>query len=121
MARIKTESQYEHLMARIEEIIKAESNEEKTPAHILAELDVLGELVEEYEIEHYPVLLPSLGDLLRLRMAEYNLTQKDAAKKIGVSPSRVSEYMAGKAKPTYHAARKMVTELGLSPAMVLEL
>jgi len=120
MARIKTESQYEHLMARIEDIVKAESNERKTPAHILAELDVLGELVEEYENEHYPILSPSLADLLRLRMAERNLTQRETAKKLGVSPSRVSEYMTGKAKPTYYAARKMVTELGISPAMVLE-
>jgi HTH-type transcriptional regulator/antitoxin HigA len=119
MAKIKDEKQYDLITQRIEEILKLSSNEEPTPEYILAELDVLGGLAEEYEAEHFPLTPPALPEILRYKMDELNISQTETAKIIGISPSRVSEFMSGKAEPTLPIARKMVVNLGISPAMML--
>ncbi len=119
MIKVKDERQYELITQRIEEILRSVSDETPTPEYILAELDVLGGLAEDYEVEHFPVTPPSLPDVLRHKMGELNLSQAETARRIGISPSRVSEFMSGKAEPTLQIARKMVTELGISPALVL--
>ncbi len=119
MAKIKDERQYDLITQRIEEILRLTSNEEPAPEYILAELDVLGGLAEEYETEHFPLTPPALSEILRSKMEELNISQTQTAKLIGISPSRVSEFMAGKAEPTLPVARRMVTNLGISPALML--
>lgn len=58
MARIKTEETYEAVMKRIDELFFV--TDEKTPVNDprLLELDLLSELVEEYEQEKYPIEPP---------------------------------------------------------------
>ena len=55
MAEIKDERQYDVLIERIEELLPLISN--KTPAddRNLVELDIISNLVEEYEEKYYPV------------------------------------------------------------------
>ncbi len=119
MVKVKDERQYDLIIQRIEEILRSVSDETPTPEYILAELDVLGGLAEDFEAEHYPVAPPSLPDVLRHKMGELNLSQTETAQRIGISPSRVSEFISGKAEPTLPIARRMVTELGISPSLVL--
>ncbi len=60
MAQIKTEKQYEAACGRINELLRVVTN--KTPAddkHLL-ELDLISDLVADYEEEHFPVETPSL-------------------------------------------------------------
>lgn len=119
MAKIKSEKQYDLIVERIEEILKLTSNEEATPEYLLAELDVLGDLAEGYETEHFAVSMPAFSDVLRYKMDELNISQTQTAKLIGISPSRISEFIAGKAEPTLSVARRMVTNLGISPSLIL--
>lgn len=119
MAELKTEDQYDVLLERIEELLPLVSN--KTPAsdRNLIELDIISDLVEEYEEKHYPVYVPTLPEVIRLRMAEMDLSQKALAELLGVSPSRISEYMTGKAEPTLRVARLLNQKLDIDADFIL--
>ena len=62
---------------------------------------------------------PTLIDIIKLRMYEMGLTQASLAKLIGVSPSRVCDYLSGKSEPTLQVGRVISRKLNISPAIVL--
>ena len=85
----------------------------------MLELDMLSDMVEEYEDIHYPIGTPELPDVIKLRMYERNMTQKDVAELLGISGSRLSELMHGKIEPSYQLSRRLCTKLDISPSVVL--
>ena len=122
MAQIKTEKEYEATMARIDELLPltwGENVPEDSPENI--ELNLLSELVAEYEDVHYPIATPSLVEVLKLRMYEMGLTQKNAAALLGTSSPRMSEIMHGKTEPSLSLARTMCLKMNISPEMALGL
>ncbi len=62
-------------------------------------------MVEAYEKLHYPIAKPTIGELISLSIEEKGMTQKQLANELGVSPSRVSDYISGRAEPTLRIAR----------------
>lgn len=116
---IQNETQYKVIMQRINELLKVVSNETSPNDPNFIELDILSEMVEMYEEIHYPVGTPSLVDIIKLRMYEMNLTQAKLAELIGVSASRVSEYLNGKSEPTLQVAKQLHKKLGISPNIIL--
>ena len=121
MTRIKNEKEYEVIMERIEELLGIVTNETPIDNKYSIELDLLSNLVEEYEDEHYPIGTPSLVETIKLRMYEMHLTQKGVAELIGISPSRVSEILSGKSEPTYQVARNISKDLNIDASIVLGL
>lgn len=119
MAKIKTEKQYKAACARIEELLKVVTNETPTDDRNYLELDLISDLVADYEEEHFPVEVPSLVDVLKLRMYEMGLTQTKLSELLNVSPSRVSEYLSGKCEPTLKVAREMSRKLSIDAHIVL--
>ena len=95
MAKIKTEKQYKAACMRIEELLKVVSNETPADDQNYLELDLIADLVADYEEEHFPVKAPALVDVIKLRMYEMGLTQNKLSELLNVSPSRVSEYLSG--------------------------
>ena len=83
------------------------------------ELNILSDLVADFEEQNYPVSKPCLTDVMKLRMAELGLNQKRLSELIGVSSSRVSEYLTGKSEPTLKVAREISKKLSIEPAIVL--
>jgi len=119
MAKIKYEKQYQIILKRIEALM--EMVHEDTPSNDpnYVELDLLADLAEEYEMEHYPVAQPALPEVLKLRMYEMQLTQKSLAELLGVSAPRVSDYLAGKSQPTFSIAKKMHRNLNIDANLIL--
>ena len=64
---------------------------------------------------------PSLIDVLKLRMFEMGLNQKSLSTLIGVSPSRLSDYISGKCEPILKVAREISRKLNLDANIVLGL
>ncbi len=83
------------------------------------ELDVISNLVEEYEEKYYPIEMPTLAEIIKDEMDERGITQKQLAEMLGVSPSRISEYMTGKAEPTLKVARLLHKKLDIDPDFIL--
>ncbi|MBQ5982741.1 MAG: helix-turn-helix domain-containing protein [Prevotella sp.] len=121
MAQIKTENEYRKLMQRIDELIEVvDDNTPKDDINYI-ELDLISDLVEEYEDIHYPIGTPSLVDTIKLRLYEMDITQAKLAEILGISPARVSDIMRGKCEPTLKVARDLCQKLNISPAVALGL
>ena len=59
MAAIKTEHQYNKAVERIEELLLVVGNDTSPEDKNFIELDLLSELVADYEAVHYPVSVPT--------------------------------------------------------------
>ena len=119
MAKIHTEAEYEAAMARIEELAPLFDDTTPLTDPKVIEYQLLSDLVEEYEEEHYPISTPSLTSVLKLRMYEMGLTQAKLSDLLGVSPSRISDYISGKSEPTLKIGRAMYHKLGIDPKVIL--
>ncbi|MDE6430820.1 MAG: helix-turn-helix domain-containing protein [Duncaniella sp.] len=119
MTKIENEAQYEWAVARVEELLPLVNDEtpETDPNYI--ELVLLSNLVADYSDEHYSLGQPSLIDIIKLRMYEMGLTQAALAKLIGVSPSRICDFLSGKSEPTIKVGREISRKLNIDPAIVL--
>lgn len=119
MTKIENEVQYKVALKRVEELMLTlpEDTPEDNPE--MVELILLGNLVADYEDEHYPIEQPSLVDMLKLRMYEMGLTQVALSKLLGINPSRICEYLSGKKEPTLRQARIMSQKLNIDPAIIL--
>jgi HTH-type transcriptional regulator/antitoxin HigA len=119
MARIKDENQYQIILKRVEALMDIVKEDTSPNNPDFVELDLLADLAEEYEIEHYPVEQPALPEILKLRIYEMQLTQKSLAELLGVSAPRVSEYLNGKSQPTFSIAKKMHHNLKIDANLIL--
>ena len=119
MARIENEAQYNAIMERIEELLLIVDDDTPLNDKNSVELVLLSEMIIDHDEALYPPKRPSIADILKLRMYERSITQKDLGEILGVSPSRISEYMTGKSEPTLQVARTMVKELDISPGVIL--
>ncbi|MDR1631351.1 MAG: helix-turn-helix transcriptional regulator [Dysgonamonadaceae bacterium] len=119
MKIISSKTEYEAIMARIDELVEiVDDNTSQTDKNYI-ELDFLTDLVVIYEKEHFPIGKLSLPDILKARMHEMNLTQKSLAKILDISAPRVSEYLNGKTEPTLRVARKIHKELNVDANVIL--
>lgn len=116
---ITTEKEYNALVARVEELLQNPDNIENREAKGYVELTVLSDLVADYEEQYYPVEKPSLIDVIKLRMTEMKLNQKRLSELLGISSSRVSEYLNGKSEPPLQVAREISRKLNIEASIVL--
>ena len=118
MTQIKNEIEYDAILERVEELLLLTNEETPLENKYSIELDKLSGLVEEYETHYFPVKPPTLAEVIKLRMAEMNLTQAKMAELLNVSAPRISEYVNGK-EPTLRVARELVRKLNIDPSIVL--
>ena len=106
-------------MARIEELLPMV--EDDTPANdkSAVELSVMSDIVIAYEKEHYPIEKPTVSELIELSLEEKGMTQRQLASEIGISPSRVNDYISGRSEPTLKIARLLCRVLNIQPAAML--
>ncbi|MBP3833803.1 MAG: helix-turn-helix domain-containing protein [Bacteroidaceae bacterium] len=119
MAQIKNEQQYEAACQRIEELLKVVGNDTPENDKDMLELDLLSDLVADYEEEHYPIATPTLAETIKLRMFEMGLTQAKLAEMLGLSTARISEIISGKGEPSLKTGRLISQKLNIDPAIVL--
>lgn len=119
MKKSITKEQYELALERIETLLPLV--DENTPLidKRSVELSLMSDIVIEYEKEHYPISKPSISELIELSLEEKGMSKKDFAKEIGVSPSRVSDYLSGRSEPTLKNARIICRVLNIPPAVML--
>lgn len=119
MGKILNETAYRATMERIEELLPLVDDNTPMDNRNLIELDLLSGLVEEYEGVYYPIKTPSLIDIIKLRMYEMSINQVKLSELLGVSPSRVSEFLTGRSEPTLKVAREISRKLNIDANVVL--
>ncbi len=82
-------------------------------------LDVLTDLVEMYENDHFPIPDASEADVLRELMRSNNLTQSHLAKNVGISQSTISAVLNGARSLTRDHMVKLANFFHVSPAAFL--
>ena len=110
---IKSESDYENALIRLEIIFDAPIDTPESD-----EADILGLLIDEYEKLHYPIEAPDPIEAIKIRMEEMHLKQVDLIKEIG-GKSRVSEILNKKRKLTIEMIRNLTKRLNLSPGLLI--
>lgn len=116
-----SKQQYEYALDRIEALLPLVTDETPAGDKNSIELTIVSDIVETYEKVHYPIAKPTIGELISLAIEERGMTQKDLAKELGISPSRVSDYINGRAEPTLRIARAICVILGIAPAAMMGL
>ncbi|MBO5181438.1 MAG: helix-turn-helix domain-containing protein [Paraprevotella sp.] len=119
MTKIENQAQYEWAVNRVEELLPLVKEDTPSNDPNSIELELLSNLVADYSEEHFALEEPTLIDILKLRMYEMGLNQKSLAKLVGVSPSRLSDYISGKCEPTLKVAREISRKLNIDANIVL--
>lgn len=104
---------------RMEELLSILSEKGKLTKKQQAELDEISDYVADYEESNYPFRPDSLIEMIELRMFQRKLKQKDLAKILGTTPSRVSEILNGKRGLTFELAKALYTKLNIDPKIIL--
>jgi HTH-type transcriptional regulator / antitoxin HigA len=116
---IKTEKEYLAIVDRIEELLSVPENIENVESKGYLELNILSDMVADYEEKEFPIKKLTLPEAIKLRMFEKGLSQKALSEYLGISTSRVSEYLNGKSEPTLKIAREISIKLDIDASIVL--
>ncbi|MCD7711084.1 MAG: helix-turn-helix domain-containing protein [Porphyromonadaceae bacterium] len=114
-----TRRQYEYAQERVEELLPLVDDVSSANDKNAVELSVMSDIVIAYEKEHYPMGKPTVAELIRLSLEEKRMTQRQLAKEIGVSPSRISDYLSGRSEPTLKVAKALCLLLDIQPSAML--
>ena len=94
MTKIENKAQYDWAVNRVEELLPLVDDNTPKDDKNLIELELLSSLVADYSEEHFAV-------------------------GTGISPSRVSAIVSGKAEPTYKVAQEISRKLNIDAGIVL--
>lgn len=111
---IKTESEYEEALSRIDKLMDAGLD---TPEG--DELELVVALVDLYEKKAYPIDLPDSIEAIKFRMDQMGLKQKDLIPFIG-SRSKVSEVLSRQRPLSISMIRKLHEGLGIPTDVLLK-
>jgi HTH-type transcriptional regulator / antitoxin HigA len=111
---IKTETDYQKALIRLDEIFDAQKGSKKGD-----ELEILSILVDQYEKENFPIDLPDPIEAIKFRMEQMDLRNKDLAEVVG-NKSRVSEVLNRKRKLSLDMIRKLNTYLRIPTEVLVQ-
>ena len=114
-----TKYQYEFALARIEELLPMVDDNTPVNSKNAIELSVMSDIVIVYEKENYPIKKPTVAELIEHSLEENGMTQKQLAYEIGISPSRINDYISGRSEPTLKNAGLLCQVLNISPSAML--
>ena len=113
--------QYEFALGRIEQLLPAVDDTIAADDINAIELSLMSEIVIQYESKHFPIAKPTIAELIELALEEKQMSQKDLAKEIGVSPSRINDFITGRAEPSLRLARQICLTLGITASAMMGL
>lgn len=111
---IRNEADYQQVLERLEVIFDAKKGTE-----VGDELEILAMVIDNYEIDNFPIDMPDPISAINFRMEQMGLKQKDLVKMIGFK-SRVSEIMNKKRKLTLEMIRKLNADLNIPTEILLQ-
>lgn len=96
--KITNEADYKSVMAKVDKLMsKGSENVSKVE---LAEIRKLALKAQQYEQTRFTIAAPTtLAGIIEMKMYEMRLKQKDLARKLKVSDTKLSLIMNGKQKP----------------------
>ena len=125
--KITTDSEHEVIASKIEELLKKSSSNggfsslTKEETLLLKNLSLLVEEYEDNQLHLMPIKVPkTLIEMIRFKMYEMNIKQKQLAKLLEMSEARISELLNGKRKLNLEIAKKLHRKLNIDAKFLLE-
>lgn len=115
-----THNQYVKACLRLEELIKLVDDSTPLENPLSKEFTEVSNIIERYEEVHYPIGLPSLREVIELRMLEMNLKRKDLAALLNTGESKISGYLKGESEITFKHARILHQKLNIDGDIILQ-
>lgn len=115
IAPIRDEAHYARMTTMLEALLDETGGDEHHP--LMGLVDIVGDLIEDYETEHHPLPETSGVEALKFLMAQHGLKQGDLAE-IG-SQGVVSEILTGKRELNVRQVRALSARFGVSAATFL--
>jgi len=112
-------TEYKQKLQRMEELLETLTNKGKLTKIQANELDSISEEIATYEEEKYPFKADTLKEMIELRMYQRKLKQKDLAKLLETTPSRISEIINGKRGLTIQLAKNLYKKLNIDADLIL--
>ncbi len=116
-----TEEQYKLAQTRVEELLPQVDDATPLTDPKAVELMMMSDIVIDYEKEHFPIEKPTIAELIADGLREMHLTQKQFAAELGISTTRVNDFVSGKAEPSLRIAGRICHLLKIRPAAMLML
>ncbi len=116
-----SKEKYDYAQARIEALLPQVNENTPMDDPMMVELMIVSDVVEAYEAVHCHIATPTLGEIILDALENAGMTSRQLAEKIGVSPSRISDYIHNRAEPTLKVARQLCQVLDITPAEILGL
>jgi HTH-type transcriptional regulator / antitoxin HigA len=111
---IKTKKDYEQALERLEKIFDAKKGTQKGD-----ELEILGMLIDNYEIEKFPIGFPDPVEAIKFRMEQLGYNQTDLANVVGLK-SRASEILNRKRKLSLEMIRQIHEGLNIPTEVLIQ-
>lgn len=111
---IKTKKDYEQALERIEKIFDAKKGTPKGD-----ELEILGMLIDNYEMEKFPIGFPDPVEAIKFRMEQLGYNQTDLANVVGLK-SRASEILNRKRKLSLEMIRQIHEGLNIPTEVLIQ-
>ena len=124
--KISSDSQYRKYKKEMEVLIQ--KGTKLGDMELLSEADKeefvrLTDAIYEWEAAYHPLpgkVSTVITDAIKQRMSIGNIKQKDAAKKLGVSESRVSELLSGRRSLNLNMVKRLRDNFGISADFILD-
>tara|TARA_E500000318_G_C3542404_1_gene205199 strand:+ start:876 stop:1238 length:363 start_codon:yes stop_codon:yes gene_type:complete len=120
MGKSITHAAYIKANLRLEELLKEVGNDTPEDSPEMVELLKISDIIEQYEEIHFPIGLPTLQEMIELRMFEMGLKRKDLATLLNTSASRISDYLNGKREITLNVAKALHQKLNIDSDIILQ-
>lgn len=112
IASIRDEAHYARMSEMLDALLEETQGDENHPAMGL--VDIVGDLIEDYEDEHHPLPQTTGVQALKFLMEQHDLRQSDLSE-LG-SQGVVSEILAGKRELNLRQVRALAERFGVSTA-----
>ena len=111
---IRTDAQHEVALKVMRSLLGIERSEDEDDY-----LDILGDLIRAYEVEHFPMPQATQADVLRDLLEDRGLSQADLAAASGVADSNISAILAGRRGISKANMIAFAKALGVKPGRFL--
>lgn len=120
MKRTITHKQYLKANLRFEKLIDLVDDNTPLDDPLALEFMEVSNIIEQYEEIHFLIGLPTLQEMIELRMFEMGLKRKDLAFLLNTSASRISDYLNGKREITLNVAKALHQKLNIDSDIILQ-
>lgn len=111
IAPIHDEAHYQHMTDVLNALLETAAGQEDHP--VMGLVDIVGDLIEDYEAEHHPLPETTGIQALRFLLEQHDLNASDLGEI--ASPDEVSQILAGQ-RPLYpHQAQWLAQRFQVSP------